>query len=114
MCANGSSGKQQTPGNCRDSARMIHLCSAKVTHTKNRIWRSASVCQHHHPRRRRVSPFFPEGGSQWGPIKTPAWGLAQGKTSILVIAVWATLREQTMIISRKCRHRDLQKLKHEL
>jgi hypothetical protein len=39
---------------------------------RNTIWRSASVCQHHHPRRRRVSPLFHEGGSQWGPIKTPA------------------------------------------
>jgi hypothetical protein len=27
----------------RRSPRMTHLCSAKLTHTKNRIWRTASV-----------------------------------------------------------------------
>ena len=62
---------------------MTHLCSAKVIHTKNRIWRSASACQHHHPRRRRVSPLFHEGGSQWGPDKNAGlgFGAAQNKHS---------------------------------
>jgi hypothetical protein len=65
----------------RGSARMIHLCSAKVTHTKNRIWRSASVCQHHHPRRGRVSPLFHEGGSQWGPDKNAGLGFGAGQNT---------------------------------
>ena len=42
----------------RRSRRMTHLCSDKVTHTENRIWRAPLTVgwwYRHHPRRRRVS-----------------------------------------------------------
>jgi len=63
----------------RRSARMTHLCSAKVIHTKNRIWRSASACQHHHPRRRRVSLSSGEGESAWRTDVTPGVAFGAGQ-----------------------------------
>jgi hypothetical protein len=55
------------------------LCSAKVIHTKNRIWRSASACQHHHPRRRRVSLSSGEGESAWRTDVTPGVAFGAGQ-----------------------------------
>ena len=65
----------------RRSPRVTHLCSSKVTHTRNRIWRSASVGQHHHPRRRRANLSFHEGGSPWGTDKSVGRGFGAGQNS---------------------------------
>jgi len=70
-------------GGRRRSARMTHLCSAKVTHTKNRIWRSASACQHYHPRRRRVSLSFREGDRRGEPAQTPGAAFGAGQNRCL-------------------------------
>ena len=82
---------------------MTHLCSAKVIHTKNGIWRSASACQHHHPRRRRVSLSSGEGESAWRTDVTPGVAFGAGQTGVSVLLRWVTFREQTMVISRECR-----------
>src|SRR5271157_1544173 len=72
--------KQMAPTmSLRRLARVTRLCSSKVTHNRNRIWRSASVGQHHHPRRRRANLSFHGGGSQWGTDENvgPRFGAGQ-------------------------------------
>ena len=65
----------------RRLARVTRLCSSKVTHNRNRIWRSASVGQHHHPRRRRANLSFHGGGSQWGTDENVAPRFGAGQNS---------------------------------
>jgi len=110
---------------------MTHLCSFKVTHTKNTIWRRARISEaisstpqacgvvFHHPRRsvRKVPIFYEEFRAQVKPINR--WdrggGLATdlpagkkpflpgGKTATLSAWCWVAFGEQTMVISRECR-----------
>src|SRR6266481_1647757 len=110
---------------------MTHLCSFKVTHTKNTIWRRARISEaisstpqacgvvFHHPRRsvRKVPIFYEEFRAQVKPInrRDRGGGLATdlpagkkpflpgGKTATLSAWCWVTFGEQTMVISRECR-----------
>jgi len=47
----------------RRSAKVIHFCSFKVTHTKNRIFRGLERCQRYHPRG-SVRFEFPSSGQE--------------------------------------------------
>src|SRR5712692_9203621 len=110
---------------------MTHLCSFKVTHTKNTIWRRARISEaisstpqacgvvFHHPRRsvRKVPIFYEEFRAQVKPInrRDRGGGLATdlpagkkpflpgGKTATLSAWCWVAFGEQTMVISRECR-----------
>src|SRR5713226_3108510 len=113
---------------------MTHLCSFKVTHTKNTIWRRARISEaisstpqacgvvFHHPRRsvRKVPIFYEEFRAQGKPInrRDRGGGLATdlpagkkpflpgGKTATLSAWCWVAFGEQTMVISRECRSPD--------
>ena len=115
----------------RRSREMTHLCSFKVTHTKNTIWRRARISEaisstpqacgvvFHHPRRsvRKVPIFYEEFRAQVKPInrRDRGGGLATdlpagkkpflpgGKTATLWAWCWVAFGEQTMVISRECR-----------
>ena len=115
----------------RRSREMTHLCSFKVTHTKNTIWRRARISEaisstpqacgvvFHHPRRsvRKVPIFYEEFRAQVKPINRRDRGgglvtdlpagkkpfLPGGKTATLSAWCWVAFGEQTMVISRECR-----------
>ena len=90
----------------RRSPKVTRLCLIKKSPTPgNRIWRSASVGQHHHPRRRRANLSFHESGPPWEPTKTSAWGLAQGKTAIFLIPPWF------IFVSKPCNSSQRRRLK---
>src|SRR5712692_10485219 len=129
------SGRGNNP---RRSREMTHLCSFKVTHTKNTIWRRARISEaisstpqacgvvFHHPRRsvRKVPIFYEEFRAQVKPInrRDRGGGLATdlpagkkpflpgGKTATLSAWCWVAFGEQTMVISRECRSVNRQRL----
>lgn len=124
-----SAATVHTPQIPRRSARMTHLCSFTMTHTKNTTWRWARAARamsstpkacgvlSHHPRRRCVRSSVAKGkrpkargrGAPWRAlcrapnlVPGPLQPLAHAKMRRWPTPRWATFGEHTRVNSREC------------